>query len=85
MKYDAESIYQKYCKNFNLNEGQVEVIKRLLEWTYSKGKWNEKKIAPRTWKFKYTNSKTRSGKIMRRLLKAKELGQDVGDLSVLDK
>ena len=29
--------------------------------------------------------KTRSGKIMRRLLKAKELGQDVGDLSVLDK
>ena len=38
MKYDAESIYQKYCKNFNLNEGQVEVIKRLLEWTYSKGK-----------------------------------------------
>jgi len=29
--------------------------------------------------------KTRSGKIMRRVLKAKELGQDVGDLSVLDK
>ncbi len=28
--------------------------------------------------------KTRSGKIMRRVLKAKELGQDVGDLSVLD-
>ena len=29
--------------------------------------------------------KTRSGKIMRRVLKAKELGQDEGDLSVLDK
>jgi acetyl-CoA synthetase len=29
--------------------------------------------------------KTRSGKIMRRVLKAKELGQDAGDLSVLDK
>jgi acetyl-CoA synthetase len=29
--------------------------------------------------------KTRSGKIMRRLLKARELGQDEGDLSVLDK
>jgi len=29
--------------------------------------------------------KTRSGKIMRRVLKAKEFGQDEGDLSVLDK
>ena len=29
--------------------------------------------------------KTRSGKIMRRVLKAKELGQDLGDLTVLDK
>lgn len=29
--------------------------------------------------------KTRSGKIMRRVLKAKELGQEVGDLTVLDK
>jgi acetyl-CoA synthetase len=29
--------------------------------------------------------KTRSGKIMRRVLKAKELGHDAGDLSVLDK
>ncbi|MBV9119297.1 MAG: AMP-binding protein, partial [Chloroflexi bacterium] len=28
--------------------------------------------------------KTRSGKIMRRLLKARELGQDVGDVSTLD-
>ena len=28
--------------------------------------------------------KTRSGKIMRRMLKAKELGQDVGDTSTLD-
>ena len=29
--------------------------------------------------------KTRSGKIMRRVLKAKELGEDVGDLSTLEK
>jgi acetyl-CoA synthetase len=28
--------------------------------------------------------KTRSGKIMRRVLKAKELGQDVGDISTLE-
>ena len=28
--------------------------------------------------------KTRSGKIMRRLLKAKELGQEIGDTSTLD-
>jgi acetyl-CoA synthetase len=28
--------------------------------------------------------KTRSGKIMRRLLKAQELGQEIGDTSTLD-
>jgi acetyl-CoA synthetase len=28
--------------------------------------------------------KTRSGKIMRRVLKAKELGMDLGDVSTLD-
>ena len=28
--------------------------------------------------------KTRSGKIMRRVLKAKELGQDPGDISTLE-
>jgi acetyl-CoA synthetase len=28
--------------------------------------------------------KTRSGKIMRRMLKAKEMGQEVGDTSTLD-
>jgi acetyl-CoA synthetase len=28
--------------------------------------------------------KTRSGKIMRRVLKAKELGQDAGDISTLE-
>jgi len=28
--------------------------------------------------------KTRSGKIMRRLLKAQELGRDVGDISTLE-
>ena len=28
--------------------------------------------------------KTRSGKIMRRVLKAKELGQDVGDISTIE-
>jgi acetyl-CoA synthetase len=28
--------------------------------------------------------KTRSGKIMRRLLKAKELGQEIGDTSTLE-
>jgi acetyl-CoA synthetase len=28
--------------------------------------------------------KTRSGKIMRRLLRARELGQDVGDISTLE-
>jgi acetyl-CoA synthetase len=28
--------------------------------------------------------KTRSGKIMRRVLKAKELGQDLGDISTIE-
>ena len=34
--------------------------------------------------FVNTLPKTRSGKIMRRLLKARELGQDVGDTSTLE-
>ncbi|MCI0428629.1 MAG: acetate--CoA ligase, partial [Nitrospiraceae bacterium] len=35
---------------------------------------------------RFTDSlpKTRSGKIMRRVLKAKELGQDLGDISTIE-
>jgi acetyl-CoA synthetase len=40
---------------------------------------------PREIEFVTDIPKTRSGKIMRRLLKAKELGQDLGDISTLDK
>jgi acetyl-CoA synthetase len=39
---------------------------------------------PREIEFVETLPKTRSGKIMRRVLKAKELGQPLGDLSTLD-
>ena len=37
-------------------------------------------------KIEFVNSlpKTRSGKIMRRVLKAQALGQDVGDISTLE-
>ena len=43
------------------------------------------KIArPDSIEFVETLPKTRSGKIMRRLLKAKEAGQDIGDTSTLD-
>jgi acetyl-CoA synthetase len=40
--------------------------------------------APRHIEFVITLPKTRSGKIMRRLLKAKELGQPLGDTSTLE-
>jgi acetyl-CoA synthetase len=39
---------------------------------------------PREIDFVESLPKTRSGKIMRRVLKAKELGQDVGDTSTLE-
>ena len=41
-------------------------------------------IAPREIDFLDTMPKTRSGKIMRRLLKARELGEPEGDISTLE-
>jgi len=41
-------------------------------------------VAPRTVEFRRTLPKTRSGKIMRRLLKARELGLPEGDISTLE-
>lgn len=41
-------------------------------------------VAPRTVEFRNTLPKTRSGKIMRRLLKARELGLPEGDISTLE-
>jgi acetyl-CoA synthetase len=41
-------------------------------------------VAPREIEFLPTLPKTRSGKIMRRLLKARELGLDEGDTSTLE-
>ena len=42
-------------------------------------------VAPKTIKFKKDLPRTRSGKIMRRLLKAMELGTPLGDTSTLEK
>ncbi len=41
-------------------------------------------VAPREVVFRKTLSETRSGKIMRRLLKARELGLPEGDISTLE-
>ena len=41
-------------------------------------------VAPREIDFLDTMPKTRSGKIMRRLLKARELGEPEGDISTLE-
>jgi acetyl-CoA synthetase len=41
-------------------------------------------VAPREIDFRRNLPKTRSGKIMRRLLKARELGQPEGDISTLE-
>jgi acetyl-CoA synthetase len=50
--------------------------------------WGRKKlgsaVAPKMIDFQPSLPKTRSGKIMRRLLKARELGLPVGDLSTLE-
>ena len=41
-------------------------------------------VAPKAIEFRANLPKTRSGKIMRRLLKARELGLPEGDLSTLE-
>jgi acetyl-CoA synthetase len=41
-------------------------------------------VAPKEIEFKPSLPRTRSGKIMRRLLKARELGLPEGDLSTLE-
>jgi acetyl-CoA synthetase len=41
-------------------------------------------VAPKVVEFTTTLPRTRSGKIMRRLLKARELGQPEGDVSTLE-
>jgi len=41
-------------------------------------------VFPKEIEFKSSLPKTRSGKIMRRVLKAMELGQPLGDLATLD-
>ena len=33
------------------------------EWKYNTGNWSETKIAPKTWKFRYEQTKTRRGKL----------------------
>ena len=42
-------------------------------------------VAPKEIEFRFTLPLTRSGKIMRRLLKARELGLPEGDLSTLER
>jgi acetyl-CoA synthetase len=42
-------------------------------------------VAPREIEFSASLPKTRSGKIMRRLLKARELGLPEGDISTLER
>lgn len=61
----------------NENELKEELIKFVKEQLGGP-------LYPREIEFVATLPKTRSGKIMRRVLKARELGQEVGDLSSLD-
>jgi acetyl-CoA synthetase len=58
-----------------------ELIKALMEHV---GKELGKIAVPRAIDVVPSLPKTRSGKIMRRVLKAKELGQDPGDISTLE-
>jgi len=67
-----------------LNDGHVgapELVRALMEHV-------RRELGPvavlRSIEFRDTLPKTRSGKIMRRILKAEELGEDVGDVSTLE-
>ena len=65
--------------NFSANEDLVRAIKKHIKQEIAS------MAVPDEMEFVASLPKTRSGKIMRRVLKAKELGQDTGDLSVLDR
>ena len=64
---------------FILNDGVIDGERVLPE------QWVAESGAPREIDFQPSLPKTRSGKIMRRLLKARELGLPEGDLSTLEK
>ncbi|MDH7475830.1 MAG: acetyl-coenzyme A synthetase, partial [Anaerolineae bacterium] len=75
------SVIQAYC----ILATGVEPTQRLVEILRDHVAHEVGPIAkPATIEFVSTLPKTRSGKIMRRVLKARALGQDEGDLSTLE-
>ncbi len=78
IKGDVPKAYVTLKIGFEKSEALKEELK----------KWVSKEIGPiarpDTIEFRDKLPKTRSGKIMRRLLKAEALGKDVGDVSTLD-
>ena len=67
-----------------LNEGEKQSKELAKEITAHVGKMMGPIAKPETVTFVDGLPKTRSGKIMRRVLKARALGQDEGDLSTLE-
>jgi len=67
-----------------LKEGQVETPEMITDLQEHVRKELGKIAVPREIQIVSSLPKTRSGKIMRRLLKAQELGQDPGDISTLE-
>jgi len=78
VKGDVPKAYVTLKVGFKPSE---ELNKELKEWV---GKEIGPIARPDTIEFRDKLPKTRSGKIMRRLLKAEALGKDVGDISTLE-
>jgi acetyl-CoA synthetase len=78
VKGDVPKVYITLKVGFNPSDQLADELK----------KWVSKEIGPiarpEEIEFRDKLPKTRSGKIMRRLLKAQALGKDVGDVSTLE-
>ena len=79
-----DALAMEVVKGFVSLKDGFEPTEELRREILGHGRKRLQAIAPRSIEFRASLPKTRSGKIMRRLLKAEELGLPLGDTSTLE-
>ena len=79
-----DPLAMEVVKGFVSLKDGFEPTEELRREILGHGRHRLQAIAPRSIEFRGSLPKTRSGKIMRRLLKAQELGLPLGDTSTLE-
>ena len=79
-----DALAMEVVKGFVSLKDGFEPTEELRREILGHGRQRLQAIAPRSIEFRASLPKTRSGKIMRRLLKAEELGLPLGDTSTLE-